>query len=134
MGAMTLDEHCIVLDAKLAATPVVHTPTMYQELDARFAQFQGCVLLSQHRFTEDWTCWEMHPHGDEVLYLLAGAASLYLYVNGAEQCVEFRQTGSVLVIPKGVWHTAKVEADCMILFITPGEGTRNGPDPRTQSS
>jgi mannose-6-phosphate isomerase-like protein (cupin superfamily) len=73
----------------------------------------------------------MHPNGDETLYLVSGAATLHLYVDGVEREVEFNSSGCFVVIPKGVWHTAKVKSSCTILFITPGEGTINNPNPPT---
>ena len=37
--------------------------------------------------------------------------------------------GSYLVVPKGVWHTARPNAATTLLFVTPGEGTLNAESP-----
>ncbi len=34
-----------------------------------------------------------------------------------------------VVVPKNTWHTAKVHAPTMMLFVTPGEGTENRESP-----
>ena len=55
-------------------------------------------LISEFAFTEDWPTWEMHPHG-------AGA----------------------VVVPRGVWHTARVLAPSRMLHVTRGAGTETRP-------
>jgi hypothetical protein len=32
-----------------------------------------------------------------------------------------------VIVPKGTWHTARIEHKAKMIFITPGEGTRNRP-------
>ncbi|MBI3714158.1 MAG: cupin domain-containing protein [Burkholderiales bacterium] len=125
-----LDSTFIVLDAKQDATLMPVTPSIYQDLDANFNHFAGCLLVAEYTFSDDWPSWERHPNGDETLYLVSGEATLFLYADGVERQIEFNTPGSFAIIPKGTWHTAKVNTNCTILFITPGEGTQNGPDPR----
>ena len=120
----------MVIGRDLVCTPVPVTPTLYEDLDARFDGFKSCLLVSEHSFSEDWPTWEVHPYGDEILYLLDGECSMHLLANDVEEVVQFAGVGSVLKVPAGVWHTAKIDAPCRILFITPGEGTRNVADPR----
>ena len=134
MPPPNLDSTFIVLDSHRAATPIPVTPGMYEELDSKFDRFTGCLLVAEYSFSSDWSSWEMHPNGDETLYLISGEATLHLYSGGVEQQIEFNTPGSYAIIPKGSWHTAKVKASCTILFITPGEGTMHGPDPRTQNA
>nr|WP_315477148.1 cupin domain-containing protein [uncultured Undibacterium sp.] len=120
----------IVFDLKQKAIQIPVTPGIYEELDEKFGQFKGCLLVSEYTFSSDWSSWEMHPNGDETLYLVSGYATLLLYSEGNETQIEFNTPGSFVIIPKGVWHTALVKTSCTILFITPGEGTINGSDPR----
>ncbi|HEU4951418.1 MAG TPA: cupin domain-containing protein [Holophagaceae bacterium] len=130
MSQPALRSTFIVLDPRQAATPVPVTPGLYEALDADFQGFAGCWLMAEHAFTADWPTWEMHPKGDEILYLLSGEATLHLYADGVERELPFNTPGGCVIIPKGVWHTAKVRSACTLLFITPGEGTRNVVDPR----
>ncbi|MBC3875370.1 cupin domain-containing protein [Undibacterium flavidum] len=130
MSQPKLASNFIVLDTKQAATEIPVTPGIYEELDAKFDQFKGCLLIAEYTFSSDWSSWEMHPNGDETLYLISGDATLLLYSGGVESQIEFNVPGSFVIIPKGTWHTALVKNNCTILFITPGEGTMNGADPR----
>lgn len=130
MAPFPLASTFAVLDGALSATPVPVTPTLYGELDARFGGFTGCLLVAEYAFTADWPTWERHPAGDELLYLLEGAAELHLLREGREEVVPFGTQGTMVVIPRNTWHTARVAQACRILFITPGEGTENRPDPR----
>jgi hypothetical protein len=62
-------------------------------------------LVSEFECAGDWPSWEMHPLADEFVYLLSGA----------------------VVVPKGVWHTAKVLAPSRMLHLTMGGGTQHRP-------
>lgn len=72
---MKLDSTFVVLQPDQSATPVAATPTIWQELDQRFDNFKGRVLVSCFSFDADWETWEMHPAGDEIVCLLSGRAS-----------------------------------------------------------
>jgi mannose-6-phosphate isomerase-like protein (cupin superfamily) len=115
----------VVTGTDLRATPVEVTPTLYQELDARFEGFRGRTLVAAHRFERDWATWEVHPAGDEVVVLLSGAATFLLGEQGNPTSVSLTQPGEFVVVPKGTWHTARVSGPTQMLFVTPGEGTQN---------
>ncbi|MFZ6799976.1 cupin domain-containing protein [Undibacterium sp. Di24W] len=134
MSQSKLASNFIVLDSKQTTTEVPVTPGIYQELDANFGQFEGCLLISEYTFSSDWTSWEMHPNGDETLYLISGEATLLLYSESEESRIEFNSPGSFVIIPKGVWHKALIKTCCSILFITPGEGTINCTNPRPRQN
>jgi hypothetical protein len=115
-----------VLDSGLGLSVLAHGPSMYAEADQRFDGFTGCSLIARHSFDSDWPTWEIHPQGDELVCLLAGAADLVLYCDdGSEQSVHLDQPGSYIVVPRNTWHTARLNQPTTMLFITPGEGTRN---------
>jgi mannose-6-phosphate isomerase-like protein (cupin superfamily) len=124
----------MVIGPDLTCTPTQVTPTLYDELDSKFAGFKSCLLVAEHSFSADWPTWEIHPHGDELLYLLSGECSIHFMVEGVEEIIQFTGSGSIVKVPTGTWHTAKVESPCRILFITPGEGTKNCADPRSRNA
>ena len=120
------DNSMTVLDTSLAMTPLEITPTVYQELDQKFAGFSGCTLVARHSFDADWPTWEMHPQGDELVCLLGGRADMILYdEDGQETSLSLHQAGSYIVVPRGRWHTARNCAGAQMMFVTPGEGTLN---------
>lgn len=83
-------------------------------------------LLSVLPMGSDWTNWEMHPAGDEILFMLEGKATFLLeFPDGLKEVA--LSAGRLLVIPKGVWHTAKVSEAARLLAITAGQGTQHRP-------
>lgn len=84
-------------------------------------------LVSMHSFAADWTSWEMHPAGDELVICTEGAMTLIQqHPDGREERVRLG-TGDFAVNPPGVWHTADVEGTATAVFITAGIGTENRP-------
>ena len=83
-------------------------------------------LVSALPMSADWTNWEMHPAGDEILFMLEGKATFVLDLpEGLKEMA--LSAGRLLVIPKGVWHTAKVSEPARLLAITAGLGTEHRP-------
>ena len=115
------------LDVKTKAL----SPAFYPELEAEFNGFAGHVLISQHHFAEDWPTWEVHPAGDEFVTLITGDITLVLWQDQQEQTLRLSTPSDFVIIPRGVWHTARVQAPTTMLFVTPGEGTKNAAAPET---
>jgi len=83
-------------------------------------------LLSVLPMNATWTNWEMHPAGEELLFMLEGSATFLLDLSdGVKEVV--LSAGRLLVIPKGTWHTARVSAPARLLGITAGHGTQHRP-------
>jgi mannose-6-phosphate isomerase-like protein (cupin superfamily) len=82
-------------------------------------------LLSVFHGDADWKNWEMHPAADEVLLLLKGAMTL-VFEQGGEKLIELEQ-GQVAIVPKGVWHTARMSMPTTLLALTAGQGTQHRP-------
>lgn len=80
-------------------------------------------LITEFYFDEDWRTWEMHPNGEEIVYLLSGKMDLILEKDGILQTIELRSKGSV-IIPRNTWHTAKVFEASNMLVITLGKETQ----------
>jgi mannose-6-phosphate isomerase-like protein (cupin superfamily) len=62
---------------------------------------------------------EMHPDGDELLYLIEGAVEVVLDQEAGEFCLSL-QPGQAFVVPRGVWHRVMVKEPCRLLYFTPG--------------
>jgi hypothetical protein len=108
-----------------AATLLEVTPDFWEKLGSRRDLGAG-RLVSAYRFTEDWTSWERHPVGDELVFQLSGAMDFVLEAAGGERVVEVRGRAA-LVVPRGAWHTARVLAPSEAIFVTRGEGTEHRP-------
>ena len=83
-------------------------------------------LLSVLPMEGDWRNWEMHPAGDEILFMLEGKATFVLDLGDGLKEIAL-SAGRLLVIPKAVWHTAKVSEPARLLAITAGLGTQHRP-------
>lgn len=120
-----LEKVFAVLKPNQAVEKVTVTPSIYQEIDENFNNFKGHQLVSMYEFSEDWSSWEIHPKGDEVVVLLSGRITFVLDIDGEHQEVELREQGDYVVVPQNTWHTARTNTTTKALFITPGEGTEN---------
>ncbi len=83
-------------------------------------------LMGALEMSADSPTWEMHPAGDEFLYLLKGAAEVVLQDINGERVIELKPKEGCLV-PRGLWHRILVRAPALVLFVTPGKGTQNRP-------
>ncbi len=61
---------------------------------------------------------EMHPDGDEILYLVSGKIRVVLLDSDADD-VELLP-GNGMVVPRGVWHRVDILEPCEIVYVTPG--------------
>ena len=128
-GPFDLTTTRVILGAGGDATTKSVTPDFYAELDAEFDGFAGCVLISKHEFAEAWPTWEIHPKGDEFVYLIHGDIDFVLWVDDTEHLVHVNQPGTYIVVPQAIWHTARPRKPTRMLFLTPGEGTLNAEVP-----
>ena len=70
---------------------------------------------------------EMHPDGDELLYLVSGSLDLVVEEGGTHDEVgEITRTrfsaGQGVLIPRGVWHKVEVLEPTELIHLTPGPG------------
>jgi mannose-6-phosphate isomerase-like protein (cupin superfamily) len=92
--------------------------------ESELNQFGQSWLVSEFVCATDWPNWEMHPQADEFVYVLDGEATLQLQGETGITSIFLKGRGAV-VVPRGVWHTAKVSSPCRMLFITLGAGTQH---------
>ena len=121
----TINQEFVVLNPDKEATTELCDATLYERLNQRYGDFKGHELISCHEFTEDWSTWEIHPHGDEIVMLLSGEITLVLQLDTGEQIINLDKEGEYLIVPKNVWHTARIKKMAKMLFITPGQETNN---------
>jgi uncharacterized cupin superfamily protein len=96
----------------------------YQDYGARHAaDGEEGRLVSCFRFSENWTAWEVHPAGAEVVVCLEGGMTLIQEIDGAEVRTRLGP-GDYAINPPGIWHTADIDDPATALFITPGVGTQ----------
>jgi mannose-6-phosphate isomerase-like protein (cupin superfamily) len=107
----------------LSKSPVHFTPTGSIEPVAQECRAHPGVegrLAGEARMTKNPPhAGEMHPDGDELLYLVEGASDVVLDEEAGERCLSLLP-GQAFVVPCGVWHRVVVKEPCCLLYFTPG--------------
>lgn len=70
---------------------------------------------------------EVHPDGDEVLYLISGRARI-VFLDSDAADIELLP-GDGAVVPRGMWHRVDILEPCQIVYATPGPNNRFRPVP-----
>jgi mannose-6-phosphate isomerase-like protein (cupin superfamily) len=74
---------------------------------------------------------EVHPDGDELLYLISGAVTVTLELGDGDLRVDLG-AGDAVVVPKGVWHKITMREPGQLIHITPGPNGDARPRPTTE--
>ncbi len=69
---------------------------------------------------------EMHPDGDELLYVVSGRVTVVLEDREPPRTVNLA-AGEALVVPKGVWHSVEIDEPSQLFHVTPGPGGEHRP-------
>jgi mannose-6-phosphate isomerase-like protein (cupin superfamily) len=68
---------------------------------------------------------EMHPDGDEILYLISGRVRV-VFLDSSMDDIDV-MPGDGLVVPKGMWHRVDILEPCQIVYLTPGPNNEYRP-------
>lgn len=123
-AALDLESTYLSLDGKGGVAKLPVGPDFWEKIDKNPAA-RG-TLVTQGESEGDWPHWEMHPKGDEVVYLITGDVTLIFERARRDERVRLKP-GQAVVVPAGTWHRALVPVASRLLFITYGEGTRHKP-------
>lgn len=114
----TLDRSRIVLlAADLGLRPLGIDPSFWATVAQRPELDDGRVL-SVFDYQGDWTWWERHPLGDELVYVLSGEVEFLLDDGDRKWSVEL-SPGTAAIVARGTWHSARVPKPSTVLFVTP---------------
>ena len=69
---------------------------------------------------------ERHLDGDELLYLIAGRATVLLERPEGEERIELA-AGGACVVPRGLWHRVISRGEVRLLYATPGPNNERRP-------
>jgi len=112
----------VQLEPRGTITPITVDTAFWVGLrDRRIDGFLvGAVRISRN------FSWEMHPDGDELLYVLEGAIEIVQENDGDQHSTDV-PAGRAWIIPRGVWHRVIVREPGKLLFFTPGPRTEHRP-------
>lgn len=125
-GAPHLTSTFVRLRGDGSAEPLPVDDSFWQRLaSGQLGTFRDEYLVSCYTFDTDWTSWEMHPEGDEIVCLLSGSVTFVLEEERGNREIVLDRPNAFTIVPRGTWHTAKVHEPSSMLFITPGEDTQH---------
>lgn len=87
--------------------------------DEAFAELSsyrdGAIYLGFYSGSSEW---ERHSQGDEIVMVLAGATTLVLLIEGAEERIPLR-ANELIVIPSSTWHRFESSNELEVMTVTP---------------
>lgn len=107
----------VLLPSGLSLRSLCINPSFWATADERRELTDG-RLLSVFDYETDWTWWERHPLGDELVYVLTGEIEIHLD-DGEQQWSIGLPRGTASIVPRGTWHSARVPRPSTVLFVTP---------------
>ena len=105
------ETHTIGLDRNLKASEIPEQPDPPVPVDGVTI---GVATMSENSPHGG----EMHPDGDETLYLISGRANV-VFLDSDEDDIEMKP-GDGLVVPQGMWHRVDILEPSQIVYVTPG--------------
>ncbi len=124
MASFDLETTYLSLDGRGAVSRHPVGPEFWATIDRNPDLLATLVTVSTA--DRDWTTWEMHPEGAEILVLLEGRLTMVLDRPAGEDRHPM-VAGATLVVPKGTWHRALIAEPIRMLFVTYGAGTTHRP-------
>lgn len=127
-GPFLIGETPARVRSDLTVEPLAGGAAFWERLGAGLlGDFRGELLIVGSDGDGDWPHWERHPHGDELVVLLAGTIELVLEEAAGLRRLPLTRPGSYVRVPRGLWHRGLNGRACRLLFITAGEGTEHRP-------
>ena len=123
--AFTLESTYVNLRPDDSASALKVGPRFWATIEKR-ADLGDGRLMGAVAQKADWSHWERHPGGDEILTLLSGEMDIVLETRAGGRRTRLK-AGQTFVVPRGVWHRGLVRKPGKLMFITPGAGTEHRP-------
>ena len=75
---------------------------------------------------------ELHPDGDELLYLITSELDVVIEEGGTRDAVGRErvhrlEAGDAILVPKGQWHRVDINGPVELLHVTPGPASDHRP-------
>lgn len=116
-----LDRTYVQLADGPAAVPIAVDSNFWQRIREDTALQEGRLVTFFHLGRGN-VHWEMHPAGDEFLFLVSGKTAIVIDDGKARRKVTMK-AGEAFIVPRGVWHTFEITEPGDLLAITRGAGT-----------
>lgn len=98
---------------------------------ARLAEYRdGGIFIGHYAGNSEW---ERHLAGDEIVHVLDGETTLFLW-DGETEHRHRLPAGSMMVVPTGTWHRFETPRGVKILTVTPQPTDHRRQHPRDDAS
>jgi quercetin dioxygenase-like cupin family protein len=118
MEKFSPEHHSIAIDRELLARMLPAHPDPAIPVDGYTF---GVATMSENSPHDG----EMHPDGDEILYLISGRVGVTLETDPVQELEML--PGDGLIVPKGVWHRVDILEPSQIVYLTPGPNGKYRP-------
>jgi mannose-6-phosphate isomerase-like protein (cupin superfamily) len=126
--AFALDRTYLQLADDLRAHTIPVGDDFWERIDERTELHAGRLLCMFEIPRGEGDHSEMHPAGDEILIITAGAVEIVLEEPRGARTIELT-AGRAFVMPRGTWHHFRSARGGTMIAITPGAGTEHRPWP-----
>lgn len=120
MEKFNAQNQTVAIDRELSATTMPAQPDPAVPVDGYTFGVATMTENSPHD-------GEMHPDGDEVLYLVSGRVGVMLETDPVQELELL--PGDGLIVPQGVWHRVDILEPSRIVYLTPGPNGQYRPLP-----
>ena len=78
IGPFQLTSTFLRLRPDASVEPLAVDGAFWQKLTTgQLGNFHNEYMVGTHAFEADWPMWEMHPNGEEIVYLLSGSTAFH---------------------------------------------------------
>ena len=120
MQPIDLTDTYLLLDAGPGLSMIPVDEDFWATIHERTDLDDGRLVMASS-MTADWSGWEMHPDGDEVILITEGEVRVHTDP-GTPVVV---RAPNLVIMPAGTWHTMDVIEPARVVTITWGAGTQH---------
>lgn len=96
-------------------TPTTNAAARQDSFSALLPYRDGAVFVAKFAGK---SAWERHPHGDEIVQIVAGETTLRLITAEGRETLALKP-GMLVVVPQNVWHQFEAPSGVSVITATP---------------
>lgn len=96
-------------------TPTTNAAARQDSFSALLPYRDGAVFAAKFAGK---SAWERHPHGDEIVQIVAGETTLRLITAEGRETLALKP-GMLVVVPQNVWHQFEAPSGVSVITATP---------------
>ena len=111
----------VSIDAALAGLTFLpdRSPTTTRDSAGAFAQLadyrEGGIFVGHWAGASEW---ERHSAGDEIVMVLEGATTMFIWTDDGERATAL-SAGQLVIVPQSTWHRFETPVGVKLMTVTP---------------